>query len=333
MLWTEQYRPVVLADIIGQDRVIDRLSSFARSRSMPHLLLTGRHGTGKTSAIRAFSRALFGDAAEENMSVFMTADLFSSGKSYLENDERYAHLYRKADSLLTNFKHIVREYAAIRPLDSPFKLMVFEDAHAMPREAQQALRRIMERTSNTCRFILSTTNQSEILPAIASRCLPLFFAPIDNDHMLCHLAGIYEKESVREGMHPCNDEQIELIVQASGGDLRRGLLLLQLAMTSGRCGDLSTVTQSEPATVAATAFAAIMRGDTKTAIKEIESLMIDSGLSGSDVLAEIRPVIRREYNDPALVLALAAADTRLLHGNNEFIQLGCLVNELHDVIA
>jgi len=333
MLWTEQYRPSALAEIVGQDRVVDHLASFARTKSVPHLLLTGRHGTGKTSAIGAFARALYGDAAEENTSVFMTADLFSSGKSYLENDERYAHLFRKGESLLSNFKHIIREYAAIRPLDAPFKLMVFEDAHAMPREAQQALRRIMERTSDTCRFVLSTTNQSAILPAIASRCLPLFFSPIDDDLMLRHLAAIRKKESVHEGMHPCDDERLELIVQASAGDLRRGLLLLQLVMQSGKDTDLAMAAQSEPATVAAAAFAAIRRGDPRTATKEIESLMIDSGLSGREVLTEIRPVIRREYNDPALVLALAAADTRLLHGNNEFIQLGCLVGELHDVIA
>lgn len=333
MLWTEQYRPVAFADIIGQDRVVDHLASFACTKSVPHLLLTGRHGTGKTSAIGAFSRALYGDAAPENTSVFMTADLFSSGKSYLENDERYAHLFRKGDSLLTNFKQIIREYAAIRPLDAPFKLMVFEDAHAMPREAQQALRRIMERTSDTCRFILSTTNQSAILPAIASRCLPLFFAPINDDLMLRYLAGIRGKEAVKDGMHPCDDDHLELIVQASAGDLRRALLLLQLVMQSGKVTDIAMAAQSEPATIAATAFAAIRRGDTRTAIKEIESLMIDSGLSGREVLSEIRPVIRREYNDPALVLALAAADTRLLHGNNEFIQMGCLANELYDVIA
>jgi len=333
MLWTEQYRPAVLSDIIGQDRVVERLTSFAKDRSVPHLLLTGRHGTGKTATVEAFSRALYGDGWQENTSVFMTADLFSSGKSYLENDDRYAHLYRKGESLLTNFKHIIRSYAAIRPLDAPFKLMVFEDVSAMPREAQQGLRRIMERTSDTCRFILITTNQSAILPAIVSRCLPLFFSPVGTDLMVRHLAMIRSKESVREGLHPCDDEQLELIAQASGGDLRRAILLLQLVMQSGRCGDLGSVSGSEPATVATAAFAAIRAGDVRTGAKELESLMIDSGLSGREVIREIRPVIRRDYNDPNLALALAAADVRLLHANNEFIQLGSLVNEMHDVIA
>jgi len=333
MLWTEQYRPADLAGLIGQDRVVGHLSSFAKTGSVPHLLLTGRHGTGKTTAIEAFSRALYAGNWPENTSVFQTADLFSSGKSYLEEDERYAHLFQKGESLLTNFKHIIREYAAIRPLDAPFKLMVFEDAHAMPREAQQALRRIMERTSGTCRFILSTTNQSAILPAISSRCLPLFFAPIGSDLMLRHLETIRAAESRKEGMHPCDPDQMELIVQASDGDMRRALLLLQLVMTSGRGGDLLAATRSEPVTVASSAFAAVRNGDLRTAVRQIESLMIDFGLPGREVLTEIRPVIRRDYNHPGLALALAAADVRLLHANNEFVHLGSLVHDMYDVIA
>ena len=333
MLWTEQYRPSILSDIIGQDRIVERLSSFASIKSVPHLLLTGRHGTGKTAAVEAFSCALYGDTAEQNTSVFMTSDLFSFGKSYLEQDERYAHLFRKGESLLSNFKHIIRSYAAIRPLDAPFKLMVFEDAHAMPREAQQALRRIMERTSDTCRFILVTTNQSAILPAIASRCLPLFFAPIESGLVLSRLDEIRQKEAVREGMHPVDPEQLELIVQASAGDLRRALLLLQIVMTSGADSGLAVAAQSEPATVAAAAFAALQKGDIRTASRELESLMIDSGLSGREVLRELRPVIQRDYNHPGLVLALAAADSRLRHANNEFIQLSCLVTDMYDVIA
>ena len=115
---------------------------------------------------------------------FQTADLFSQGKKLLEEDERYAHLYQKSQSLIVNFKYILKWYASMRPLDADFKLMVFEDAHALTREAQQGLRRIMEQYSSTCRFVFSTTNQSAIIPAISSRCLPLFFAPVRSDVLI-----------------------------------------------------------------------------------------------------------------------------------------------------
>lgn len=333
MLWTEKYRPSTLEEIIGQDRVVSHLASFARDRSVPHLLLTGRHGTGKTSAIECFARLLYGESWQSNTSVFQTADLFSAGKAYLEQDERYAHLYQKSESLLTNFKHIIREYAAMRPLDAPFKLMVFEDAHALPREAQQALRRIMERTSDTCRFILSTTRVSAILPAISSRCLPLFFSPVDSGTMQHHLARIRMLESQRGGVRQCPDEHLELIIHASRGDLRRAILLLELTMRSGISGDFATIGQSETETVAGSALVSIRNGELQTAVKELESLMIDYGLSGGEVLSEIRPVIRREFNDPRLAAALAQADIRLLHCNNEYLQIGCLVTDMKDVLS
>lgn len=333
MLWTEKYRPTRLEDIIGQDEIILHLSSFARTKSVPHLLLSGRHGTGKTSAIQCFAKSLYGEDWQANTSVFQTADLFFSGKAYLEQDERYSHLYRKSESLLTNFKYIIRSYAAMRPLDAPFKLMVFEDAHALPREAQQALRRIMESTSNTCRFILTTTNQSAVIPAITSRCLPLYFIAVESDVMLPYLQALRLKESGGAAGLRCDDEHLELIVQASQGDLRHALLLLQVAMQSGGKKDFLTISQSETATVASSALDAVRNGDLRTANKELESLMIDYGLTASEVLSEIRPVIRREFNHPDLVIALADADYRIRHANNEYLQIGAFVAGLKDVLV
>ena len=93
MLWTEKYRPQTLEDIIGQEQVISHLALFAQTGSVPHLMLTGQHGTGKTSAIECLAKRLYGENWQMNTSIFQTADLFLQGKTYLEQDERYAHLY------------------------------------------------------------------------------------------------------------------------------------------------------------------------------------------------------------------------------------------------
>ena len=121
MLWIEKYRPEILTDILGQDPVIHRLSSFAVSGTIPHLILTGPHGTGKSAAIECFAKMLYKENWELNTSVFQTADLFSLGKAYLEQDDRYSHLYQKNQSLITNFKYIIKWYASLRPLDAEFK--------------------------------------------------------------------------------------------------------------------------------------------------------------------------------------------------------------------
>jgi replication factor C small subunit len=331
MLWTEKYRPGSTGEIVGQDVVIRHLTSFAGSGTVPHLILSGPHGTGKSVAIECFARMLYGESRELNTTVFQTADIFLQGKALLEQDERYAHLYQKNQSLIANFKYIIKWYASLRPLNAEFKLLVFEDAHALTRDAQQALRRIMEQTSQTCRFIFTTTNQSAIIPAIASRCLPLFFAPVGQSAMIRHLTAIREGEC--PGSASCSDDDIDLIAQASAGDLRRGILLLQVAIETGRCDDLFTVAQSEATTVAQAAVTALKDGDGRGATKRLESLMIDYGLSGNEVLFELRTILRREYNDPVIALALADAEYRMRHANNEYIQIGALTTEIQEIFS
>ena len=329
MFWIEKYRPADLSAIVGQDQVIRHLSLFAGSRVCPHLILSGPHGTGKSTAVECFARSLYGENWELNTSVFQTADLFLQGKALLEQDERYAHIYQKSQSLINNFKHIIRWYAAVRPLNAEYKLMVFEDAHTLTRDAQQGLRRVMERTSSTCRFVFTTTNPSALIPAIRSRCLPLFFAPIGPEAMLARLQAIRSEE--KTCAYPCNEDDIELIVQASAGDMRRALLLMQAAMETGKCTELFDLSQSETTTIAAGALAAIKSDDVRAGARRFESLMIEYGLSGSEVIGEIRTAVKRDYNHPALAIALADAEFRMLHANNEFIQIGALTAGIREV--
>jgi len=331
MLWIERYRPKEFREIVGQDPSIRLLLSFAEKRTLPHLILTGPHGTGKSAAIECFARQLYGENWELNSSLFQTADLFSQGKALLEQDDRYSHLYQKNQSLINNFKYIIKWYASLRPLDTEFKLMVFEDAHTLTLEAQQVLRRIMERSSGTCRFVFTTTNQSSIIPAIASRCLPLFFAPIDQTVMLHYLRMIKENEPTdKQG---CSDDDLELIVQAAHGDLRRAILLLQVALETGKCSNLFEIDQSETANVSDSAIKAIKDGDIRGAIRRLESLMIDYGLSGSEVLEQIRIITKREYNHPEIAIALADAELRMRHSNNEFVQIGAFTTRVHQVFS
>ena len=331
MLWTEQYRPTRLEEICGQEPVIARLASFAVSGNVPHLMLSGPHGTGKSAAIECFAKKLYAENWEINTTVFQTADLFSQGKKLLEEDERYAHLYQKSQSLIVNFKYILKSYASMRPLDAAFKLMIFDDAHALTRDAQQGLRRIMERYSRTCRFIFSTTNQSAIIPAITSRCLPLFFAPVNIDVTIRHMAAIRAQEN--GGAFPCSDDDLELIAQAAQGDLRKAVLLLQVALESGQCKDVQGISLSETGTITASALDAIRKGDTRTAIRQLESLMIDYGLSGREVLALVRTITRRDYNDPRLAIAIADADYRVVHCNSEYVQINAFATGIREVFG
>lgn len=331
MLWIEKYRPRSLDQIIGQEKVVERLNQFASSRSVPHLMLAGPPGTGKSASVECLARALYKDQAEENLTVIPTSDLFLLGKRFLEGEERYAHLYRPDESVLSNFKRIIREYASLRPLDADFKLMAFEGASTLPREAQQALRRIMERSSRTCRFIYCTSHPSAIIPAIASRCLPVFFSPVPDHLVESCLRSICDKEC--GGKCPVREDLIGLIVTAAHGDLRNATMLLQVVAASGDEADLLSLSRTETGQVSNAAFSAIRSGDLPAAVRRVETLQIEYGLPAREVLKELAEVVRRDYHDPRLACAIADTDSVLGHCQNEYLQLNALVVRIAKELA
>lgn len=324
MLWIEKYRPASFCGIAGQDRAVAVLRSAAERRTVPHLLLAGPGGSGRMCAVRCLAAELYGEHADENTTVIATGDLFAEGRAYLEADERFAHLYRKDQSVLANVKRIVRTYAAIRPLDAEFKLMVFSEADAMPAEMQQALRRTMERYSRTCRFVFVTSRQSAMLPAIASRCLPVIFRPLPVETVTGILRGIL----AAEGVERVPDDDVGMIAAAAHGDVRRAIMLLEIAASSGApvAFDAFEVTGAERG--ARDVLAALDAGEMAEAQRVAESLLIDDGLSGRELLLELRKAARRGRNDPALAIALAETDAELAGGASEFVQTGALLARL-----
>jgi len=323
MLWIEKYRPQALGEVVGQEHVVRHLHRFASERSVPHLLVTGPHGSGKSAAIGCLAKALYGDDWEGNTTILDATSLFLQGKGSLAMDDRFAHLYRKDEGLSTNFKRIVRWYASMRPLGAEFKLLVLEGAHSLPREIQQALRRTLERYSATCRFILCTTNQSGIIPAISSRCLPLSFSPVESPVILETLDRILDAEV--PGKRRDLQEEVELIVHAADGDLRKATMLLQLLVESGKGAGAMEIASSETANIALQAVKSMRARDFAVAQRTCESLLIDYGLSGREVLREIHRAVKQEYNDPRIVEILGQADHSMEQAGNEFVQVNAMI--------
>lgn len=330
MLWIEKYRPKSFDEILGQEPVISRLRGAARTGSLPHLLITGPAGTGKSAAVECLARELYGDRAGENTTTIQASDLFEQGKKYLEGNERYAHIYRREESLLSNFKNITRWYASVRPLDAEFRLLIFEGASALTREAQQGLRRIMERYSRTCRFVYVTPRSSGIIPAISSRCLPFFFSPLRPAVAEHQLQSILSRECPAGPGIPA--DEIELIVQAAGGDLRKAIMLLEVRAGAEGAAGLLRWSQTETGQIAQAALAAIEHGDLPSAIRKFEILMIEYGLTSREVLSEFRTAVRKGYHDPRLVTLLAETDYRLTRCNNEYIQLNAMAARIAEEI-
>lgn len=322
MLWIETYRPRDLSEMVGQEAVCKRLRSFADRGVLPHLLVTGPNGTGKSVAIECLARMLYGDYFRENLTVLDTPVLFSRGKQYLEEEPQFAHIYRRDAGLLTNIKRVVKWYASMRPLDAPFKVVAFEGAEALTRDLQQALRRIMERYSATCRFVYMTRYPSVIIPAVSSRCFPLFFSPLDRDRIRSHLTSILGEEGLWVGT-----DDLDLIVDASRGDLRRAIMMLEIVATGDGEIDPSEMEQSETGTMADTCVRSLCDRDHPAAVKVMESMVIDHGLTGREVARELRRALMRECPHPRLMVMLAETDHRLGHASSDLLQLNAFAAE------
>ncbi len=135
--------------MVGQDAILPLLRSYAEKRSMPHLLFAGPPGSGKTTAALALARDLFGS---EWRASFMELNA---------SDER------GIDTVRTTIK----QYARTSSLgEVGFKILFLDEADNLTSEAQASLRRLMERYSGSCRFILSCNYSSRIIDPIQSRC-------------------------------------------------------------------------------------------------------------------------------------------------------------------
>ncbi|MCU4140051.1 MAG: DNA polymerase III [Methanophagales archaeon] len=168
-----------LEDILGQEKVCERVRAFLKRRTLPNLLLFGERGVGKTSLVFAIARELFGDFWRENLLRVECSDFNEHRREYIERDAYFSKFYNDRKSAVEIFKRAIREYAGLKPINANFRIIFFNNADLLPADIQQSLRRTMERFNKTCRFIFSTTKPSAILPAIRSRCLCLFFKRLD----------------------------------------------------------------------------------------------------------------------------------------------------------
>jgi replication factor C small subunit len=307
-IWLEKYRPESLADVLGQDSIVERLQSYVDRNDLSHLMFAGPAGTGKTTSAIAIARELYGQEWQEHF-----LELNAS-------DERGIDVIRDR----------VKSFARTSFGGVEYRIIFLDEADALTSDAQAALRRTMEQFSNNVRFILSCNYSSQIIDPIQSRCAVFRFSPLPEDAIETQVRTIADAEGIE-----VTDDGIEALVYVAGGDMRAGINGLQAASVAGAVVDDEAVFEitstARPEEIKEMVTLAL-DGDFTAARSRLDVLLTEKGIAGGDVIDQLhRSVWEFDLGDEAAVRLLdriGEADYRITEGANERIQLEALLASL-----
>jgi len=306
--WVEKYRPVVLADVVGQEEATKRLKSYVKTRNLPNLLFAGPAGIGKTSAAVALAKELFGEGF---------------GQNFLElnaSDERGIDVVRNT----------IKDFARTLAFNADFKVIFLDESDALTSDAQHALRRTMEKYARTCRFCLSCNYSSKIIEPIMSRCVVFRFKPLSSKEVSEKILDVAGKEGLK-----VDDKAMAAIVYVANGDMRKAINVLQ----AGAAAD-SEITEDMVYSVSSRAKPKEVRELIRLALdkkflearERIDTLLFEHGMSGEDVMLQLyRELLEMPEEEVSskvkvdLVDIIGEYNFRLVEGANERIQLEALI--------
>ena len=309
LMWVEKYRPSDLSSLVNQVAMKERLEALLlKKEQLPHLLFAGPPGSGKTTTALIIAKQILGESWRD-----YTLALNAS-------DERGIDVVRERVKTFARFSD--------RREGVPYRLVILDECDEMTSDGQTALRRIMEENSEHTRFILICNYSSGIIEPLQSRCAIFRFQRLDEASVMEHLKSIAKKEKLKHS----SDAVYGAIFEATQGDLRQAINLMQAASASGdlTIDSVRSVSGASVKARVAEIIGTALGGDFEGArIKMIELTRV-YGIPERDFLRFANEAMGSlKVPDMAKAISiLAEYDFRLVQGSQPELQLTAMLAQL-----
>jgi DNA polymerase III delta prime subunit len=204
-LWVEKYRPHTIDDYVWMDdNQKHQVEQWIADRYIPHLLLSGSAGVGKTTLAKILVEALDIEPMD------------------------FLHINASRDNGVEFIKNKITGFGQTSPFGD-FKVVLLDEADYLSLNAQATLRGIMEEYSSVLRIILTCNYPNKIMPAIHSRTQGFHFKLLEEVQFQRRLLTILVDEGI-----DFDTTVFESFVKATYPDMRKAINSLQQHSTSGK---------------------------------------------------------------------------------------------------
>jgi hypothetical protein len=243
-LWTEKYRPVDMTTYIGNDSIKEKIGRFIANGDLPHILLSGPAGTGKTTLAKIIVKNIECDYLYINASD--------------ENNVDTVRNKLKTFASSAGFKEL--------------KIVILDEADYITLSAQAALRNLMETYSRHCRFVITCNYVERMMEAVVSRTQQFHVVPPSKIDVAKHLVWILKQEEVTYEM-----SDVKLLLDAHYPDIRKVIGEAQLHVQDGTLKlDAEEIIQGDIKLQLVDILG--RKGDVKKRFQEIRQLIADAGI-------------------------------------------------------